>query len=211
MLLSSALINKNCFSIFFMATLLLSACSTPKKTSTVAEDSKIYVDDGTTQPAVAAPPKEEMKKANSLQEKYALYLKTPASTVTNLVLYRFIDQWLFTPYLWGGTTKKGIDCSAFMQRLLSDVYQIRVPRTSFEQFGTGWIDRFASTKALSEGDLVFFKTMDDKIVSHVGMYLSNRMFINASSSKGVSIACMDDPYWKKRFVAAGRIKPGRHE
>jgi len=194
-----------------MATLLLSACSTPKKTSTVAEDSKIYVDDGTTQPAVAAPPKEEMKKANSLQEKYALYLKTPASTVTNLVLYRFIDQWLFTPYLWGGTTKKGIDCSAFMQRLLSDVYQIRVPRTSFEQFGTGWIDRFASTKALSEGDLVFFKTMDDKIVSHVGMYLSNRMFINASSSKGVSIACMDDPYWKKRFVAAGRIKPGRHE
>ncbi|MEP6749573.1 MAG: C40 family peptidase [Bacteroidota bacterium] len=196
---------------FCLLTMLAAACSAPKKTSVAANNNKIYIDDGTAQPAAAAPPKEEIKKANSLQEKYALYLKTSPASVTNVVLYQFIDQWLFTPYLWGGTSRKGIDCSAFMQKLLSEVYKIRVPRTSFEQFGTGWIDRFASTKSLSEGDLVFFKTMDDKIVSHVGMYLANRMFINASSSKGVSIACMDDAYWKKRFVAAGRLRPGMHE
>ena len=184
--------------------LLTTSCGSTKKTTD--NNYKIYVDDGPVQPAVAAPSREETKKGTTLQEKYALYLKISPGEVTNLMLYQFIDQWMYTPYLWGGASKKGIDCSAFMQRLLSDVYKINLPRTSFEQFGEGWIERFAASKYLSEGDLVFFRTMDDKIVSHVGLYLSNRMFINASSSKGVSIACMDDPYWKRCFVAAGRIR-----
>ena len=65
---------------------------------------------------------------------------------------------------------------------------------------TDWIDKFGSSNYLSEGDLVFFRTEDDKIVSHVGLYLGNRMFVNAAVSKGVSIANLDDPYWKKRAI-----------
>ena len=101
-----------------------------------------------------------------------------------------------------------LHCSAFIQRLLGTVYSldIRIPRTSIQQFFDVSIERFASKKYLAEGDLVFFRTMDDKIISHVGLYLNNNKFINSSSSQGVSIASLDDPYWKKRFVAAGRVR-----
>jgi murein DD-endopeptidase / murein LD-carboxypeptidase len=146
------------------------------------------------------------EKINYLQKKYSVYLKTQPESVTNIKLYQFIDRWLNTPYLWGGIDRRGIDCSAFMQRLYTDVYNIYVPRTSVEQFFAEWIDRFASSTALAEGDLVFFKTMKGKAISHVGFYLGHRMFVNSSSSKGVSIANLDDPYWKTKYVAAGRIK-----
>lgn len=143
---------------------------------------------------------------NAIQIKYAQYLNTAPQQIQNLRLYAFIDQWLSTPYKWGGTDEKGIDCSAFMQRLLAEVYGITIPRTSVQQFFDDWVDRFGSSQYLSEGDLVFFRTMDDKIISHVGLYLQNRMFVNSSSSKGVSIACLDDAYWKRCYVAAGRVK-----
>lgn len=143
---------------------------------------------------------------NALQKKYAVYLNTTPDQITNIKLYQFIDQWLSTPYKWGGVDKRGIDCSSLIQQLLLNVYGISIPRTSVQQFFTDWIDKFGSSTYLSEGDLVFFRTLDDKIVSHVGLYLGNRMFVNSSTSKGVSIANLDDSYWKKRYVGAGRIK-----
>jgi cell wall-associated NlpC family hydrolase len=143
---------------------------------------------------------------DSIQVKYAVYLHTTPEQVQNLRLYRFIDKWLYTPYKWGGDDKQGIDCSAFMKRLLSEVYQIQIPRTSIQQFFDGWIERYKSDRYLSEGDLVFFQTIGENAVSHVGLYLGNHMFVNASSSKGVCIASLEDPYWKPKFVAAGRIK-----
>lgn len=142
----------------------------------------------------------------ALQKKYAVYLNTTPDQITNIKLYEFIDQWLSTPYKWGGVDKRGIDCSSLIQQLLKYVYNISIPRTSVQQFFTDWIDKFGSSSYLSEGDLVFFRTMDDKVVSHVGLYLGNRMFLNSSTSKGVSIANLDDPYWKKRYVGAGRVK-----
>ncbi len=143
---------------------------------------------------------------NALQKKYAVYLNTTPDQITNIRLYQFIDQWLSTPYKWGGVDKRGIDCSSLIQQLLLNVYGISIPRTSVQQFFTDWIDKFGSSAYLSEGDLVFFRTLDDKVVSHVGLYLGNRMFVNSSTSKGVSIANLDDSYWKKRYVGAGRIK-----
>jgi hypothetical protein len=143
---------------------------------------------------------------NALQKKYAVYLNTTPDQITNIKLYTFIDQWLSTPYKWGGIDKRGIDCSSLIQQLLKNVYDISIPRTSVQQFFTDWIDKFGSSVYLSEGDLVFFQTMDDKVVSHVGLYLGNRMFVNSSTSKGVSIANLEDPYWKKRYVGAGRVK-----
>jgi lipoprotein Spr len=143
---------------------------------------------------------------DSLRIKYAVFLKTNPEYIKNTRLYGFIDEWMGTPYQWGGNSKKGIDCSAFMQRLLFNVYNINIPRTSVQQFHDQWTDRFRSKNHLSEGDLVFFQTMEGKLISHVGLYLANGMFINSSSSKGVSIASLNDPYWKACYVAAGRIK-----
>jgi cell wall-associated NlpC family hydrolase len=147
------------------------------------------------------------KKYDPLQIKYAKYLHVSPDEITSLSLYRFIDDWLGTPYLWGGTTKKGIDCSAFVQTLLANVYDINViiPRTSYEQFVKEWIERFWLIKDLTEGDLIFFRTNKNKLISHIGLYLKNGMFVN-SSNKGVSIASINDPYWRKKMVAFGRIR-----
>jgi murein DD-endopeptidase / murein LD-carboxypeptidase len=94
-----------------------------------------------------------------------------------------------------------------VQQLLSNVYDIKIPRTSVEQFYADWISKFNAAQYLSEGDLVFFRIDPTRSVSHVGLYLSNRMFINSSSSRGVSIANLDDPYWRSVYVGAGRINP----
>ena len=144
-------------------------------------------------------------KSKNIQLKYAAYLRIPPDSISNIRLFTFIDYWLNTPYLWGGTTRDGIDCSAFIQRLLADVYQIRLPRTSIEQFYTRNIEPFGSRHYLREGDLVFFSTKPDREISHVGLYLGNRKFVNASSTYGVSIANMDTKYWRKYYVACGRV------
>lgn len=149
---------------------------------------------------------EEPPGYDSIQLKYANYLKIQPDEIRNTALYHFIERWLHTPYKWGGMDERGIDCSAFLQRLLADVYLIQIPRTSIEQFFAEKVEKFKSSEYLSEGDLVFFRTMEGKYVSHVGLYLHNDMFVNSSSSKGVSIASLKDPYWKKRYVASGRLR-----
>jgi hypothetical protein len=190
--------------IFSLGTLLFS-CSSSKKTALPA-GGDIIVNTNAGTPAATPSRVDPGASYDPIQIKYAGWLRTSPDQVRNIQLYRFIDGWMYTPYKWGGTDKTGIDCSSFMQKLLLEVYQIDIPRTSVEQFFAEWIDRFGSARYLSEGDLVFFQTIGDNVVSHVGLYLGNRMFVNSSSSKGVSIASLDDPYWKSRFVAAGRVK-----
>lgn len=163
------------------------------------------------QTIVVKPADPEAAAANTKPEKrtitkYAAYLKIDPDSLRNVVLYMFIDKWMKTPYKYGGNDENGIDCSGFIQRLLSDVYNIQVPRTSAQQFFTKNVEPFHDNTYFSEGDLVFFCTVPGNPISHVGLYLRNRYFINASTSSGVSIANLDDPYWKKRFVAAGRVK-----
>jgi hypothetical protein len=168
-----------------------------------AADTTSITETNTAQPSIDS---SWIKYNAAIQVRYAGYLKIEPQQIQNIRLYSFIDQWMATPYKWGGTDAAGIDCSAFIQRVLAEVYSIQIPRTSVQQFFNDWIEKFGSTEYLSEGDLVFFRTDNEKLISHVGMYLKNRMFVNSSSSKGVSIACLDDPYWKKCYVAAGRIK-----
>jgi len=183
---------------------LLLSCGSSRKAA-APEGGVIFVE--------STPVKETKDEYSMLKAKYAGYLGVQPERIINIPLYKFIDNWMNTPYLWGGGDKKGIDCSALMQLLLDSVYAIKIPRTSVQQFYTQWIDKFRSTKHLSEGDLVFFKTIGDNVVSHVGLYLDNGRFINSSSSKGVSIASINDPYWRSRLVGAGRINisllPGR--
>lgn len=190
-----------CF--FTIAASVLASCS-PQKKSTGSYDTIILK--GDTAAILRTAVDSAMMRNKLLRQKYATYTGIPADSILNLPLYRFIDRWLNTPYLWGGTDERGIDCSAFIQRLLGDVYHIDIPRTSIQQFFTRSIEPFGSKHYLSEGDLVFFRTTQGKVVSHVGLYLGNHMFINASVSKGVSIASLNDPYWKQRYIAAGRVK-----
>jgi len=201
------------FAFGIMLLQLFSYCGSSNKTTSsgtevVIPSTKVSTTEATKPVKTSPEPPKKLDTETTLyiQKKYAPYLHTTPEAITNIKLYHFIDQWLNTPYLWGGMDKKGIDCSAFMQRLLGEVYGIYIPRTSVDQFFADWVDRFGSRTDLSEGDLVFFKTMKGKAISHVGLYLGNRMFINSSSSKGVSFGNLDDPYWKPKYVAAGRIK-----
>jgi cell wall-associated NlpC family hydrolase len=182
---------------FFLLT--LTACSGSRKTTNQYETIVVKPAD----PSLTLPNASAEKK---LMAKYAAFMKISSDSISNVVLYSFIDKWLKTPYKYGGIDEKGIDCSAFIQRLLGDVYNIQVPRTSAQQFFTKNVEAFHDKTYFSEGDLVFFCTVPGNPISHVGMYLKNRYFINASTSSGVSLANLDDPYWKKRFVAAGRVK-----
>jgi cell wall-associated NlpC family hydrolase len=150
---------------------------------------------------------EKKIKYHSLQLEYSKKLSVSPDSISNLRLYSFIKQWIGTPYVWGGNSTNGIDCSAFVQRLYRAVYDINVPRTSIEQFFARKVELYSNTKYLVEGDLVFFKTISNSnAVTHVGFYLRNGYFINASSSKGVSIGNLYDDYWSDRYVASGRLK-----
>ena len=138
---------------------------------------------------------------SALQIRYAVLLSTPAEEVKNTKMFEFIDDWYGTPYRLGGTTKKGIDCSAFSQFLFASVYGLSIPRTAREQYNL--TSRISRTQ-LNEGDLIFFNTRGG--ISHVGVYLQNNKFVHASTSGGVMISDIFDEYWAKKFVGVGRLK-----
>lgn len=138
----------------------------------------------------------------ALQTKYAAMLNTDPSHIQNEKLYEYIDDWYGTRYKYGGTTKSGIDCSAFVQSLFAAVYGISLPRTSQYQFKA---TKRISTTQLKEGDLLFFHTRQrHRGVNHVGIYLQNNKFIQASSSGGVMISDLYDPYYVQHLIGAGR-------
>jgi lipoprotein Spr len=128
-----------------------------------------------------------------------MMMNVDVESLKNLSLLGFIDNWFGTRYHLGGTTKRGIDCSALTGALLLAVYGFNMPRTAREQYdATEHIDK----DDLKEGDLVFFNTHGG--VSHVGVYLDNDYFVHASTH-GVKISSLDDHYYSKRFICGGRV------
>ena len=121
--------------------------------------------------------------------------------LTNFSLYHFIEDWYGVKYRFGGNDKEGIDCSAFAQRLYEQVFCLDLYRSAREQFKD--CELITASDSLSEGDLVFFKR--GKRISHVGVYLHNNYFVHASTSQGVVISNLNDTYWSRYYVGAGRV------
>ena len=140
-----------------------------------------------------------VESAGSLQFKYSQLLDVDVETVKNANLFRVIDDWYGVKYLYGGETKRGIDCSALMQVFFTALYGITLPRTAKMQYD---FSRRISRTELREGDLLFFNTRGG--VSHVGMYLQNNKFVHASV-RGVAISDMFEPYYASRLIGTGRI------
>lgn len=113
-----------------------------------------------------------------------------------------IIEYLNTPYLWGGTSKDGIDCSAFVQTVMYQVLNIMLPRTSYEQSNVG---QDVSKEDLMFGDLLFFDTMRKRKVTHVGIYLSDGYFVHSGSKTGVAVASLNSNFYTKTFLKAKRV------
>lgn len=152
------------------------------------------------------------KPSDSIVKKYTSYLKVPYDSVKNESLYHHIDEWIGAPYLLGGDTQEGVDCSALVQNLYVKAYQTLVPRTSETQFESRRVYLFRNPKYLKEGDLVFFRLKRSAPISHVGIYLHNNKFVHATSHKGkanrsgVKISDLTDPHWNSLYVSGGRVK-----
>lgn len=146
----------------------------------------------------ALPP---VETASPVQLKYAVLLDTEVERLPDAQLLEQIDPWMGVPYRSGGSTKSGVDCSAFTMQVFEQCCSRKLPRTSKQQFA---FCEPADESALLSGDLLFFATRG-KTVSHVGIYLGNGKFAHASVSSGVTVSDMSDPYYQKRFISAGRI------
>lgn len=144
---------------------------------------------------------EESANVSALQLKYAAIINTSPDQLQNKALLEGIDAWYGTRYKMGGTTKNGIDCSAFVCTIYLSAYAITLPRTARDQYNS--TQRISRTE-LHEGDLLFFNTLGG--ISHVGIYLQNNKFVHASTANGVTISDMFEPYYVRKFIGAGRVK-----
>ncbi|MEO0065893.1 MAG: hypothetical protein RI983_1219 [Bacteroidota bacterium] len=173
--------------------------TTKHKTSSSATTSKNKTNSG----GNGNPPtKADLEKASWLQLKYAIVMDMPAEELTNISLLELMDKWWGTRYCIGGSTMNCIDCSAFTQIIMKEIYNIQLPRTSQEQFN---MMQPIPIDELQEGDLVFFNT-GGRGISHVGVYVQNNKFLHASTSQGVTISDLNDKYWNPKFRGGGRMR-----
>jgi cell wall-associated NlpC family hydrolase len=117
-------------------------------------------------------------------------------------LTRSALRFLGVPYVFGGTTASGFDCSGFVQHVFA-MLGITLPRTADAQYDAGR----PAVGGPRPGDLVFFDTYGG--VSHVGIYLGRGKFVHASSSHGVEVSRLSESYWAARYVGAKRLIASR--
>lgn len=109
-------------------------------------------------------------------------------------------SYMGVPYVWGGATPSGFDCSGYVQYVYGQV-GVNLPRTADIQFNEG---RAVSFGGEAPGDMVFFETYAPG-ASHVGIYLGNGEFIHASSSGYVRVSNLEESYFKARYLGAKRV------
>lgn len=110
------------------------------------------------------------------------------------------NQWQGVNYREGGMSKQGVDCSAYVYLTYKNSLNKKIPRTTELLSQSGKLIHSAQIKP---GDLVFFKT--GLKIRHVGIYIKDNQFMHASSSRGVMISKLNNPYWSDAFWMARRL------
>ncbi|MBA4396595.1 MAG: hypothetical protein C0394_04325 [Syntrophus sp. (in: bacteria)] len=168
----------------------------PARPDALAEDEEL--DDEETASAGAD------ERADTGEEKESAdFLGKWESSHEQKLLARVAMGFLGAPYRLGGSSVKGIDCSAFVKKIYA-FFDINLPRTAREQARVG---KRIPRSELEVGDLVFFNTRR-RPFGHVGVYIGNNEFVHASSgrTRAVKVDTLDKPYYDKRFVKAVRLK-----
>lgn len=112
------------------------------------------------------------------------------------------NRFLGTPYVYGGSSPRGFDCSGFVYYVFGK-HDIALHRCADEQMQDGLV---VAREDLQAGDLVFFRVYGPWVASHVGIYVGNNQMIHAASG-GISYASLDAEYWASSYVGARRLIP----
>lgn len=167
--------------------------------STLTTETPAIVNATTATPTKAFPAKTTIA---STPKQTSAITSPPISTQTTKasVIIATSKEYIGVKYVFGGTTPSGFDCSGFVQYVFAK-NGVSLPRVSRDQFQVGTSISFSN---LIPGDLVFFSLAKNGVVDHDGIYVGNGQFINASSSKGVTIYTLGS-YWQSSFVGAKRV------
>lgn len=106
-------------------------------------------------------------------------------------------KWVGTRYRLGGNGVGGIDCSAFVQKVMRGGFNKQLPRSTAEQ---RYLGKPIAKSDLRPGDLVFFRSNN-----HVGVYIGGGKFVHASSSRGVTTSSLSESYWVRTYTQSRRI------
>lgn len=145
-------------------------------------------------------PNGELNNKTYTKLHWETFSKTGIKTIKGSDIVAKAAKYKGVPYVFGGTTPKGFDCSGYVQFVFKQLGGI-LTRTADTQAQEGI---FVTQKQLKPGDLVFFTTYEPG-ASHVGIYAGNGKFWNASSSKGVILYGLHDNYWRTRYYGARRV------
>lgn len=125
----------------------------------------------------------------------------PIGKINDQKMMDVILSYLGTPYVYGGDSRSGIDCSAFTSFVYGQSVNKKLPRTTSGQSKEG---KAVPLDEIKFGDLLFFNTTGTN-PSHVGIYIGDDLFAHASEAFGVTISSIESSYYKKRFTEARRV------
>lgn len=137
---------------------------------------------------------------NNSNDRVESSLHNKSNTALHTALLKEYQYWAGSPFRLGGSSLKGIDCSSLVQQVYKKSANISLPRTTESQAENGYEIKKSQ---LQVGDLVFFKT--GWKVRHVGIYMGNNEFFHASTSKGVIVSNLNNPYWKEHYWHSRRV------
>lgn len=156
----------------------------------------------------ASPYYTSVVKTNSHQQdkRSSRYVTSKGSPIGHLKgsmesrLWQHFAKWRGTPYTYGGASKSGVDCSAYVQITMDEVANLRLPRTTQTQIHVG---KRVARAQLKAGDVVFFQTGANQL--HNGIYMGDGKFMHASTSSGVILSEMRNVYWQPRYLTSNRV------
>lgn len=179
---------------YFLLVVLISSCGAVKKKTTYGKTPRERT-------VSVAPSKEDSRNRAPRKRKEKATVLSPADNIINTAL-----TFSGTRYKYGGTTKKGMDCSGLLYVSFGE-HDVQLPRVSYVMAEKGKRVRINNVE---KGDLLFFKTKKrGRRINHVGMVVSvaddEIKFIHASTSRGVIVSSLREGFWNNAFVKATRV------